>query len=333
MMTRGNGADLGTCEGDDLAEADLASWILASDLFRRVDNPGMGGCLPYAYQNAFGCLESISFGAWDDGRWKKYKEEALQTKKLVRKFYESESEDSDGFDDYSDSNSVYSGTHRSRYTVPARKACPSSAIEHLLRRIFRNAQPIDICQNADAGINLRFGFKSSMKVIHNAPLDTALTGHARIYATTNALGAERFKTLQVGPLRLSRDRQMKFVFSQDARQGARHIDREVESDSEPEFNPNDYMNDSKAQELRQYLAKGRPAKRIASSTRKDIELCIVPEIVGYEYQLELARDLKAALEVYEKASQAKNGSVGYVGKFRIMVDGDIPACPCCGGRR
>lgn len=65
----------------------------------------------------------------------------------------------------------------------------------------------------------------------------------------------------------------------------------------------------------------------------NLEICLSPEVEGDSGQLELARDIKEALEKYEKASQEADGNRGHMGKLKIIVGDDIPPCPCCGRLR
>jgi hypothetical protein len=62
--------------------------------------------------------------------------------------------------------------------------------------------------------------------------------------------------------------------------------------------------------------------------RFDLEICLMPETEGDEGQLKLARDVRNALETFKKASKEQDRP-----RMKILVGDDIPACPCCGGRR
>jgi hypothetical protein len=203
----------------------------------------------------------------------------------------------------------------SEHGFSERTACPRFAFNSILTKLFTQSRSFDSCYNARAIVGLDCSFMSSRVVIHNAQFDTDfLIGRTRIYASTSALQGD-FDDLSVGDLRLHYDSQMKPVF----RMSHRHSSR---PDSGPNF-----------AELSTEMTPMKPDSRTAFLMRKDIEICLVPEIEGDEGQLQLARDVRDALEVYEKASQEKYGTNGYFGKLKIFVDDDIPACPCCGGKR
>jgi hypothetical protein len=67
----------------------------------------------------------------------------------------------------------------------------------------------------------------------------------------------------------------------------------------------------------------------------DQEICIIPETEGDVGQLQLARQVKDALDDFEKFSlkRSEGRSKGYLGKFTILVGDEVPACPCCGLRK
>jgi hypothetical protein len=65
----------------------------------------------------------------------------------------------------------------------------------------------------------------------------------------------------------------------------------------------------------------------------DLELCIVPEIAGNEQQLQLAREIKEALETFRQKDETKEYAEGFLGKFKIFAGDEVPPCPCCGRRR
>jgi hypothetical protein len=67
--------------------------------------------------------------------------------------------------------------------------------------------------------------------------------------------------------------------------------------------------------------------------RMELEICLVPEEEGNEGQLQLARDVRDALDAFERASKELDGSEEYIGRLKILVGDDIPACPCCGRKR
>jgi hypothetical protein len=299
MVTRGKPRDTEQLEdhhADMLGSADLAGWRLARDLTSPGDNPTSRHTYPFAYRKALGRLKAVCFGTWDDGRWNTYYKQALG-----RHWTEDADETA------------------SEHGFSERTACPRFAFNNVLSKLFTQSRSFDSCYNARAIVGLDCSFMSSRVVIHNAQFDTDfLIGRTRIYASTSALQAD-FDDLSVGDLRLHYDSQMKPVF----RMSHRH------SYSEPDSGTD-------SAELSTEITGIDPMKTDATTAflmRKDIEICLVPEIEGDEGQLQLARDVRDALEVYENASQEKYGTNGYLGKLKIFVDDDIPACPCCGGKR
>jgi len=242
-------------------------------------------------------LKAACFGTWDDGRWNTYHEQALGR-------HWTEDADEIG----------------SELGLSERPACPRSAFNSVLTRLLTHNRSYDSCYNARALVGLDCSFMSSRVVIHHAQLDTDfLNDRIRIYTSTSALHEDSSLGLSVGDLRLHYDSRMKPVF----KMSHRHSYPESESGTV-------------SAKLLTEITEIDPMKldtMTAFLTRKDIEICLVPEIEGDEGQLQLARDVRDALVVYEKASQKKHGTNGYLGKLKIFVDDDIPACPCCGAKR
>jgi hypothetical protein len=300
MVTRGKPRDTEQLEdhhADMLGSADLAGWKLARDLTSPGDDPASRHTYPFAYRKALGRLKAVCFGTWDDGRWNTYHEQALG-----RHWTED-----------ADETATENGLNQT-------PSCPRFAFNDVLTKLLNRNQSYDSCYNARALVGLDCSFMSSRVVIHHAQLDTDfLNDRIRIYASTSALQEHSSLGLSVGDLRLHYDSQMKPVFQMSHRH----------SYSEPDSGTD-------SAELSTEITGIDPMKldgMTAFLMRKDIEICLVPEIEGDEGQLQLARDVRDALEVYEKASQEKHGTNGYLGKLKIFVDDDIPACPCCGGKR
>jgi hypothetical protein len=300
MVTRGKPRDTEQLEdhhADMLGSADLAGWKLARDLTSPGDDPASRHTYPFAYRKALGRLKAVCFGTWDDGRWNTYHEQALG-----RHWTED-----------ADETATENGLNQT-------PSCPRFAFNDVLTKLLNRNQSYDSCYNARALVGLDCSFMSSRVVIHHAQLDTDfLNDRIRIYASTSSLQEHSSLGLSVGDLRLHYDSQMKPVFQMSHRH----------SYSEPDSGTD-------SAELSTEITGIDPMKldgMTAFLMRKDIEICLVPEIEGDEGQLQLARDVRDALEVYEKASQEKHGTNGYLGKLKIFVDDDIPACPCCGGKR
>ena len=58
----------------------------------------------------------------------------------------------------------------------------------------------------------------------------------------------------------------------------------------------------------------------------------MPYNAGDARELQLAVDIKKALDEFHKAAEKVDGTDGHWGVLKILVGDDIPACPCCGGR-
>jgi hypothetical protein len=351
MMSRGgrsHDVDLKYCYGDERAQDDIDGWKLVKELIRPMDQ-GLSGSIPFAYRNAFSRLESFSFGTWDDGRWMLYKQEDT-------KEYEEEEAMRMRFRTgltYEEDLRIW-GRYRYREAIQreGRMVSPSSVINSVLKKVFYDSHPIDICQNDQAGVNLKFGFESSLKVIHNAPLEvTAIPGRVRIYTTTKGLGVRLPRDIRIGNLRLNYNRQMKPFFRRSSWDSSLDDDSDSESGSvvddlstfimenpllptdfpRPRSDPETVVRDLVTSMMQAYQAA--PRQQGPSRIPPSLEICISPETPGDERQLQLALDIQEALRTYEEASQAKDGTNGYQGTIKIIVGEDIPPCPCCGGGR
>jgi hypothetical protein len=351
MSTAGRNRDieLKYCYADERGQDDLDGWTLVKDLIRQMDQ-GLSGSIPFAYRNAFSRLESLSFGTWDDGRWSVYKQgDTMEYEEDVAITMRLESGDLHP-DDF-----TFSGMfrrHRQSIERPGRKACPSSVINSILKKVFYDSHPIEICQNDQAGINLKFGFESSLKVVHNTLLKVpAISGRVRIYTTTKGLGVRLPRDIRIGNLRLNYNRQKNPFFRRSSRDSNLDDDSDSESGSvvddlstvliqnpqlqadfhRPRSNPDTVMRDLVTSMMQAYQAA--PQRQEPSRIPPSLEICIAPETPGDELQLQLALDIQEALRTYEEASQAKDGTNGYQGTVKIIVGDDVPACSCCGGRR
>jgi hypothetical protein len=351
---RNQDVDLDSCSADDLGQADLDGWKLARDLIHQVDHPGMSGSIPFAYRNAFSRLESLSFGTWDDGRWRIYEREVAKDYQEELRYHEGGFGYSGSF--YGSFGDDSPARYRQEVIWSARKVCPSSQINSILKKVFHDTHPIDICQNNQATINLKFGFDSSLKVIHNGTIEVpTFHGRVRIYTTTKGLGVRLSRDIRIGNLRLNYNRQMKPVFKLAKYNSYLDDDSESESGSvvdDLSAMMQDPLADSQqsssasaleVQDLVASMIQAYQAKSLAqkpSRAKHSLELCIAPETPGDEGQLQLALDIQDALRTYGEASQAKDGEASHakdgtnesIWTFKITVGEAIPACPCCGKR-
>lgn len=162
-------------------------------------------------------------------------------------------------------------------------------------------------------------FGSPLTVIHNAPLATySLIGRNRIYVSTSALQEAHSESTNLGSLCLAFDNRRKPVF------------RLPSDESQSQFNE---ASNADIWAILKGAYPTYPDAQQAHLMRKDLEICLVPEVDGDERQLKMAREVRDALELYERTSQQKYGTKGYLGKLKIVVGDDIPACACCGARR
>ena len=139
-------------------------------------------------------------------------------------------------------------------------------------------------------------------------------GPTRIYTTTkylDKLGGHRYLELLV--LSLCFDRQNKPFFR--SRSPMRS------SDSATDARPS-------------WASSYGSVKRESALQKVDLEICLVPHKGGDTgHHLQLAMDIKEALDNFHKAAKEVDGTDGHWGVLKILVGDDIPACPCCGLRR
>jgi hypothetical protein len=67
----------------------------------------------------------------------------------------------------------------------------------------------------------------------------------------------------------------------------------------------------------------------AALQKVNLEICLVPRDAGH---LQLAMDIKDALDKFHEAAKEVDGTDGHWGVLKILVGDDIPPCPCCGRR-
>jgi hypothetical protein len=66
----------------------------------------------------------------------------------------------------------------------------------------------------------------------------------------------------------------------------------------------------------------------------DVEICLVTSPDAPEDELQLARDVKSAVDDYhDTAAESEDMVKGYRGEIKIFTGDEVPACPCCGMRK
>lgn len=318
MLAQGQVRHMATLEarrGDILGEMDLSSWIMARGLNRS-----------YWLRGAFKNLKSISFGARDSGRWSTYHEHDRFTwrHKLYMKLNDSESEGDDS------GLSILSGEEmETRWKRTAeRPACPDKAINDIIRTIFTGTGSLDICYHPHAFIelDLKSSKKRTLMVVHNIEMHSIphrLNGLTRVYATTSTLQKHLHDdkwAYPVAGLILGFDSQAKPVFRLPP----------PPSTSDLAIEDEHALSRLRALRLRQRpsLAEHKDHWR-----QTHVEICLLPAHERDDSHLQLARDVRDALETFQKASRDNKGIQKYLGKLKIIVGDDIPACPCCGGKK
>lgn len=307
------------CHADELGQRDLDAWIRADDLINHL--------IPRSRDNKiFEGLQSLAFGGWDHGRWETYLSQAWAD---IRPSYSWRLHSDDSSAENSESEAQ--GNRSMRLSVmtkevevtrkPALNVYPSGLILWVLKRILDGNERKNLCYNTRSLNFLDFG--SKFTALHKAGLGQSMSqisDRTRFYTTIKDLqialsrpnSMDSLWSVRLGPLSLHLDSQRQPVFR------AVSVDPALSSATD---HVNGFGSDFESDMYNAYLAK------------KVWKICLLPEIEGDEGELKLARDVRDALTKYEEASQTKDKTNGYLGKFEILVGDDIPACACCGGRR
>jgi hypothetical protein len=321
--------ELLNCQADGLGTMDLLSWIMASQLVRSI-----------SLRDVFRQLQSVSFGTWDTGRWESYRDEE------DRQFSLDGSDDSNSDSDGDDNNQLKVAYHTQSKWVKYRlgkHACPDLAINRILKKVFIGPQNADTCWNARALVQLDFrpGKKETLMVVHHAHLSEIeevpnQASKTRLYVSANGLIEPTMDILIFGSLCLAYDSSMNPVFSLETYSDSdSHSASSSDSDSDSGSDSADPVI-STIQSGQQPQADQRrgatPHDPLSELRGMNLELCLVPSVEGNEAELKLAMDVRDAWERFEKALKKKDGREGYLGRLKIYVGDESPACPCCGGR-
>jgi hypothetical protein len=371
-------------DADILGLMDLSGWQLARDFIAGGNTLTKKFDPDYQYQNYFTQLETVSFGAFDDGRWARYdsQEDELglnrrcgnsssrsaqyssrvgasslgsfaselssigsstigtstdgtpridvsrignpRVRSSMIDTYNAGSSNSGMYrlgSDLVDSSTL--GTFSTGFSASTssaimqtrpRDVCPSFAIKKTMRGLFMDSKSLVICSNARSAIKL--GQTTGLSIIHQERLEPMLAyplGPTRIYTTTkylDMLGGRRYLELLV--LVLCFDRLSGPFFR--SRTPLRASD--AASGSTPSWS-----------------SIHGSGMREAALKKVNLEICLVPDKEGDAGHLQLAIDIKDALDKFHKAARELDGTDGHWGVLKILVGDDIPPCPCCGLRR
>jgi hypothetical protein len=350
-------------DADILGLMDLSGWQLARDYIAGGNTLTKKFDPDYRYQNHFTQLETVSFGTFDDGRWARYDslEDAPGYPNSLYMRCGNSSKgarygsligsspfgsgaigtitagtsriDASGI--WSPTISTYGtgsstiGTSRlgvplidnsttgifsAMVQTPGKDVCPSFAIKMTIRDLFVDSKSLVICSTASSAVKLEQ--KTGLTIIHQKRLESMHSyplGPTRIYTTTkylDKLGGHRYLELLV--LSLCLDRLKKPFF----RSRTPTRDSDVASGSTPSWSS--------------IYGSGR---RESALQKVNLEICLAPYQKGGAEHIQLAVDIKNALDKFHKAAKMVDGTVGHWGVLKIFVGDDIPPCPCCGLRR
>jgi hypothetical protein len=370
-------------DADILGLMDLSGWQLARDFLAGGNTLTKKFDPDYQYKNYLIHLETVSFGAFDDGRWARYDSQEDELG-LNRRCGSSSSRSArygsligtsslesfasrlsligsstigtstdgtpridvsrignprvrasmiDTYNAGSSNTGMYrlgsplvdsstlgtfstgfsASTFSAMIQTRGKDVCPSFAIKTTIRDLFMDSKSLVICSNARSAIKLEQ--REGLSIIHQKrlePMHSYPLGPTRIYTTTkylDKLGGHRYLELLV--LLLCFDRQNKPFF----RSRTPFRETEVASGSAPSWSS--------------IHGSGR---REAALQKVNLEICLVPYKEGDAGHLQLAMDIKDALDKFHKAAKEMDGTDGHWGVLKILVGDDIPPCPCCGRR-
>lgn len=204
-----------------------------------------------------------------------------------------------------------------RLQTGGKDVCPSFAIKTAMRDLFVDSKSLIICSTARSAIKLEQ--KTGLTIIHQNRLESMHSyplGPTRIYTTTKALyllAAHRYINLLV--ILLCIDNEGKPYFRTRTR------------------TPIIPSNNSDSESGLSWASNFGSGRRESALQMVNLEICLVPHKEGDDEQLQLAVDVRDALDKFHKAAQKANGTDEHSGVLRIFVGDDIPPCPCCGRRR
>jgi hypothetical protein len=166
--------------------------------------------------------------------------------------------------------------------IRKRKACPQLDINGVLHDILAGTRALVACHDALALIvpDHMIGKEEGLLIIHNAPIEHTHLRRTRIYTTTSALQASLSDAMEGH----GRDLFIGFLYLS------------YNSQMKPVFR--------------------LPDTPLGGLSRLELEICLMPENEGDERQLQLARDVRDALERFAEISKKKNGPQKDLAKAR-----------------
>lgn len=208
------------------------------------------------------------------------------------------------------------GTTSVPTTIRGKDVCPSFAIKNTIRDLFEDSKSLVMCSDDRSAIKLER--KVGLTIIHQQRLESMHSyplGPTRIYTTTKSmekLGVHRYFDLKEIVLSLCFDRHKNPFFLSRTR--SRNSD----------VAPGSTLS---------WASIHGSGKRESALQKVYLEICLMPHNAGDARELQLAVDIKKALDQFHNAFEKVDGTDGHWGGLKILVGDDIPACPCCGRRR
>jgi hypothetical protein len=364
-------------DADILGLMDLSGWQLARGFIAGGNTLTKKFDPDYQYQNHFTQLETVSFGAFDDGRWARYASHkdnqglfrrcghssraarcgslfgssslgsfASELSSIESSTIGTSTDGTPRIDvsrignprvrasmiDTYNAGSSNSGMYRlgsdlvdsstlgtfstgfSASTFSAMRqtrgkdVCPSFAINTTIRDLFMDSKSLVTCSTARSVIKLEQ--MGCLSIIHQKRLESMHSyplGPTRVYATTKDLN--------------------KFGIHLDLLVLSLCFDRE----KNPFFRSRTPIRDSEAASgsATSWSSIYGSGRHEAALQKVNLEICLVPRDAGH---LQLAMDIKDALDKFHEAAKKVDGTDGHWGVLKILVGDDIPPCPCCGRR-
>jgi hypothetical protein len=163
-----------------------------------------------------------------------------------------------------------------------RKACPQIALLGAIRNLFSGVRSLVTCHTTRALIEpgFNYGRDSDLVVIHHARIDYGHHRKTRIYTTTSALQT----SLDDAKRGWGGDLLIGFLYLS------------FNSELKPVFR--------------------LPDTPLGGLSRLELEICLMPENDGDQRQLQLARDVRDALDRFAEASKKKDEPIEDLGKAR-----------------
>jgi hypothetical protein len=352
---------LEACNADDLGTRDLKSWIMAKDLIRQLKDMKSRHRGYYKLCEAFSQLKSVSFGTWDTGRWNYYQQEAFVRSR------DNVTDDSDsvarGKIDIKRERkacpqiAVFGVLHNLFYGARFFVTCHNALA--LIEPGSHQGRDEDLKVIHHAQIDYTHHRKTRIYTTTSAlqkSLRDAKRGFGRdlligfLYFSYNSQLKPEFRlpTLPLGDLtRLELEICLmpENEGDEEQLQLAKDVKDALERFAEGHKRKDEPKEDlGKAREVRPSLKKvemgsrkkSRPNENLGKA--RDVGEALERFERGFKRKdgpngdLSTTRDARDALERIAEGSKKKDEPNKYLGKIKIIVGDDVPACPCCGAR-